>query len=37
VTILPPEESPKVNEGQNSLADSLDIRKQTSLSSILRK
>ncbi|MDF5719281.1 MAG: hypothetical protein PUP91_02065 [Rhizonema sp. PD37] len=37
VTVLPPEKSPKVNKAQDSLANSLDIRKQTSLSSILRK
>lgn len=37
VTVLPPEKSPNVNISQDSLANSLDIRKQTSLSSILRK
>ncbi len=37
VTVLPPEKSPNVNKAQDSLANSLDIRKQTSLSSILRK
>ena len=38
VTVLPPEQNFKPNqENQNSLADVMDIRKQTSLSSMLRK
>ncbi len=38
VTVLPPEQSFKPNQkNQDSLADILDIRKQTSLSSMLRK
>ena len=38
VTVLPPEQSFKPNQkNQDSLADTLDIRKQTSLSSMLRK
>ncbi|MEM9925165.1 MAG: hypothetical protein AAF915_15670 [Cyanobacteria bacterium P01_D01_bin.50] len=38
VTVLPPEQSFKPNQkNQDSLADVLDIRKQTSLSSMLRK
>ncbi|AFZ23298.1 hypothetical protein Cylst_0974 [Cylindrospermum stagnale PCC 7417] len=37
VTVLPPEESHHLDDSKESLADLLDIRKQSSLSSILRK
>lgn len=37
VTVLPPEESHHLDDNKESLADLLDIRKQSSLSSILRK
>lgn len=37
VTVLPPEQKPLRSQGKESLANSLDIRKHTPLSSILRK